>query len=226
MKFQTISIIIPVYNEEKFIVQTIKNVFKARSFGLNKEIIVVDDGSTDQTFKNIKNIKNIPLVLIHKENNIGKGAAVRDGISRSTGEIVLIQDADWEYDPADYVKLLNPILKDQADVVYGNRFHTKKSLVNLVLTSLSNLTTGLKLNDMETGYKVFKKNVIKSIVDQIKSNGFDFEPEITSKISRIKNLKIKEVNINYQPRNYKQGKKINFFDGIMTIISIFKYRYL
>lgn len=237
-----ISIVIPVYNEEKFINQTLTAVVSANSSCFSKEIIVVDDGSKDKSKSEIKkfvgNFKKksgVSFVLIFKEKNEGKGAALKDGFLASTGDIVLVQDADLEYSPEDYPSLLEPFLKNGADVVYGSRLVTNRPhrvlyfwhyQVNLLLTTLSNILTNLTLTDMETGYKVFKGNIIRHIAKKLKSKRFGFEPEITARISKIKGIKIYEVGISYLGRTYEEGKKISWKDGVKAIWEIVKYNLL
>jgi len=238
MKYKKLSIIIPVYNEEKFIETVINQVLEANSLGLKKEIIIVDDGSFDQTKIKIENKikklkkRQVKIKAIFKKKNEGKGVAVKDGILSSTGDIVLIQDADLEYDPSDYPILLEPFFKYQADVVYGSRFITHRphrvlyfwhSLGNFLLTTFSNFFTNLNLTDMETGYKVFRGDLIRKIAKKLKSKRFGFEPEITAKIAKIKNIKIYEVGISYFGRTYKEGKKINWIDGIKTFFEIIRF---
>jgi glycosyltransferase involved in cell wall biosynthesis len=238
MKYKKLSIIIPVYNEEKFIETVINKVLEANSLGLKKEIIIVDDGSFDQTKIKIENKikklkkRQVKIKVIFKKKNEGKGIAVKDGVLSSTGDIVLIQDADLEYDPSDYPILLEPFFKYQADVVYGSRFITHRphrvlyfwhSLGNFLLTTFSNFFTNLNLTDMETGYKVFRGDLIRKIAKKLKSKRFGFEPEITAKIAKIKNIKIYEVGISYFGRTYKEGKKINWIDGIKTFFEIIRF---
>jgi glycosyltransferase involved in cell wall biosynthesis len=238
MKYKKLSIIIPVYNEEKFIETVINQVLEANSLGLKKEIIIVDDGSFDQTKIKIENKikklkkRQVKIKAIFKKKNEGKGAAVKKGVLSSTGDIVLIQDADLEYDPSDYPILLEPFFKYQADVVYGSRFITHRphrvlyfwhSLGNFLLTTFSNFFTNLNLTDMETGYKVFRGDLIRKIAKKLKSKRFGFEPEITAKIAKIKNIKIYEVGISYFGRTYKEGKKINWIDGIKTFFEIIRF---
>lgn len=236
MPIKTLSIIIPVYNEEKFIEKTIKKVFNAESLGLRKEIIIIDDGSTDGT-KNIlkkieKKYQNKNLKIIYKNKNEGKGSALKLGFLKSRGDIVLIQDADLEYNPEDYPRLLEPFLKNNIDVVYGSRFVSNQPhrvlyfwhyLANLFLTLLSNALTNLNLTDMETGYKVFNGKLIRKIAPKLESKKFGFEPEITAKIAKIKGIKIYEVGISYWGRTYQEGKKIGWKDGIRAIWEIIKY---
>jgi len=238
MKYKKLSIIIPVYNEEEFIETVINKVLEANSLGLKKEIIIVDDGSFDQTKIKIENKikklkkRQVKIKAIFKKKNEGKGAAVKNGVLSSTGDIVLIQDADLEYDPSDYPILLEPFFKYQADVVYGSRFITHRphrvlyfwhSLGNFMLTTFSNFFTNLNLTDMETGYKVFRGDLLRKIAKKLKSKRFGFEPEITAKIAKIKNIKIYEVGISYFGRTYKEGKKINWIDGIKTFFEIIRF---
>ena len=234
MKFKKISIIIPVFNEEKFIAKIINKVIKANVLNLKKEIIIVNDGSTDKTkniiSKIIKNKKNI--ALINQVKNLGKGAALKHGFLKSIGDIVLIQDADLEYDPSDYPLLIRPFIENDVDVIYGSRFISNQPhrvlfywhyLANIFLTTLSNIFTNLNLTDMETGYKVFRGNIIRQLASDLRSKRFGFEPEITAKISKIENVRIYEVGISYFGRTYKEGKKINWLDGIKAIWEIIKF---
>ncbi len=239
----TLSIVIPCYNEEQFIEKTLSKVFSANSLNLKKELIVVDDGSKDETASSIKNAlrklhpkhDNVTVKTIFKKQNLGKGSALKDGFKISTGDIVLIQDSDLEYNPEDYPLLLEPFLKNDADVVYGSRFISTRPhrvlyfwhyQINLFLTMLSNIFTNLNLTDMETGYKVFKGELIREIADKLESQRFGFEPEITARISKIKGLKIFEVGISYSGRTYEEGKKIGWKDGIKAIWEIIKFNLL
>ncbi len=228
-----LSIIIPCYNEEKLITAILDKVLQGTlKYDLEKEIIVVNDGSADGTAETLKNFvtQNSYIHIIHQEKNLGKGAAIRSALTKVSGEVIIIQDADLEYDPNDYNKLLQPIVEGYADVVYGSRFigdgphrvlfffHT---IGNKLLTFLSNLFTGLNLTDMETGYKMFKTEIIKQI--NLKENRFGFEPEVTAKLSHIKNIRFYEVGIAYYGRTYTEGKKINWKDGFSALWCILKY---
>ncbi len=231
--FKSLSIVIPVYNEESTIAEMIKRVKKAPSFQLKKEIVVVDDGSTDRTAKVLKKTKGIKVVRLKK--NQGKGTAIRTGLGQASGDILLIQDADLEYNPDEYRLLLQPILKGFADVVYGSRFvtyHPHRVLYfwhtvgNRFLTSFSNMLTNLNLTDMETGYKVFTREVIRKILPRLTAQRFGIEPEITArvaKLSRLDGVRIYEVGISYFGRTYKEGKKVNWKDGLQAIWQIFRY---
>ena len=222
-----ISIIIPCYNEINTIEKIIDKILLQETF--DKEIIIIDDNSTDGTRDLLESIKDKYSKLIINSKNYGKGYSIKQGISNATGDIILIQDADLEYDPSDYERLIRPIILDNADVVFGSRFvgaGEKRvlffwhSLGNKFLTLLSNMFTNLNLTDMESGYKVFKSDVIKNI--DLNENRFGFEPEITAKISR-ENLRIYEVGIKYYGRKYSDGKKITWKDGISAIKCIIKY---
>ena len=222
-----LSIIIPVFNE----VNTIANIIqKVQSADYDKEIIVVDDASTDGTKDVLQKLSQQPKIKIfYHERNRGKGAAIRTAIKNITGNITIIQDADLEYDPVDYTILLKPIIDGRADVVYGSRFQGGPHRVlffwhylgNKFLTLFSNMMTNLNLTDMETGYKAFKSNVIKNI--SLSSDRFGFEPEVTAKIAHNNNYKIYEVPISYSGRDYSEGKKIGWKDGVAAIYFILKY---
>ena len=230
-----VSIIIPVFNEANTILKILKKIKKIKK--INKEIIIINDGSTDDTKKIIeKKCKGLFNKLISYKNNRGKGYACRKGLKTVTGKIVIIQDADLEYDPKDYLKLLNPILKKKTNVVYGSRvlkggvrirprsFDVVVRLsANHFLTFLSNILNNHNLTDAHTCYKVFKSNLIKKI--NLYEDGFNFCPEITAQFSKI-NERIHEVPINYYGRTHDQGKKIYFSDGIKAIYALFKYNIL
>ena len=225
-----LSIIIPCYNEYRTIstiLEKIKNVNN-----LDKEIIIIDDFSTDGTKEILQNIKDLNgIQVLYNEKNFGKGYCIKKGIEKSSGEIIIIQDADLEYDPEDIPKLINPIKTGNADVVYGSRFigsDEKRvlffwhSLGNKFLTTLSNMFTNLNLTDMECCYKAFKSDVIKDV--QLKENRFGFEPEITAKISK-KDIRIYEIGIKYFGRKYSEGKKITWVDGFRAIYCIIFYSF-
>ena len=227
MKEKKLSVIIPCYNEQDSICDLVNKVLASQIE--KKEIIIVDDNSTDNT-KEILELYIKPLVskIIYHDKNKGKGASLRTGIEHATGDAVIIQDADLEYDPNDYPRLVEPIFNGEADVVYGSRCLNQKRkgylanrLANSFLTNLSNLFTGLHLSDMETCYKCFRREVIQSVV--LEEDRFGFEPEVTSKLAK-KGIKTVEVPISYNPRTREEGKKINFMDGVRAIYCILKYR--
>ena len=225
-----LSIVIPVYNEKSFIRTIIDAVKNADIGSLEKEIVVVDDCSIDGTREILKNeIEAQVDKIIYKEKNEGKGAALRTGFEFASGDFVIVQDADLEYDPNEYMKLLDPILQGKADVVYGSRFIGSEPhrvlffwhyVGNNILTQLSNMFTNLNLTDMETCYKVFRKEVLDSVT--IEQARFGFEPEITAKVAKG-NWRIYEVGISYSGRNYDEGKKIGWKDGVQAILCILKY---
>ncbi len=232
MKDARLSIIIPVYNEA----ETLPVIFKKLRevpYGIETEFVFIDDSSKDNSQALIKEFsEKFPDVVFHfQDRNQGKGAAIRRGISLASGDIIIIQDADLEYEPRDIPALLRPILEDEADVVYGSRFKISGSQVhrtwhrlgNRFLTAFSNLCSGLYFSDMETCYKMFRADIIKNIV--LDSDRFGFEPEITAKISRL-NLRVLEVPIHYYPRSYQQGKKIGWKDGFAALWHIVRYNFL
>ena len=227
-----LSILMPVYNEMATIGTIIPRVMASET-GCDKELVIVDDCSTDGTRNFLQRLaaEGRPgmKVILH-ERNQGKGAAIRTGLQHVGGDLVLIQDADLEYDPADYPKLLEPILNGQADVVYGNRFHGGvhrvlyfwHALGNQGLTFLSNLLTNLNLSDMEVGYKVFRADVLKRFT--LRSNRFGFEPEVTAKVAKL-GCRIYEVPIAYHGRTYAEGKKITWKDGFSALWCLIRYRF-
>lgn len=229
-----LSIVIPVYNEAPYIRAILDRVVSCElPAGVGKEILVINDGSLDRTESEILSfISDHPLEIKYftHPKNLGKGAAIKTGFHQATGSYVLIQDSDLEYNPKDYAALLEPMLQDLADVVYGSRFVSGKphrvlffwhSVGNRFLTFLSNMFTNLNLTDMETCYKVFRKEVIDKI--RLKENRFGFEPEITARIARIPGIRIYEVGISYSGRTYKEGKKIKWKDGLWAIYCILRY---
>jgi glycosyltransferase involved in cell wall biosynthesis len=230
-----LSVVIPAYNESALIKEVLKNV--TDNLDLNKitnEIIVVDDSSKDDTIEKVKQfIEDNPdqhIHLIESKPNRGKGFAIRQGIEKAVGEFLIIQDADHEYDPREYPKLLAPLIENKADVVYGSRFAGGNphrilffwhSIGNKFLTFVSNAFTNLNLTDMETGYKVFRTPMIQQL--KLRENRFGIEPEMTAKISRIPLVRIYEVGISYYGRTYDEGKKINWKDGFRAIWCVLKY---
>ncbi|PWT89463.1 MAG: glycosyl transferase [Acidobacteria bacterium] len=222
-----LSIIIPVYNEEATIQKVVDRVLATPN---EKQIIIVDDASGDGSRKAIESLNFPGVEKYFHEKNQGKGAAIRTALSKVKGDVVIIQDADLEYDPADYGALLQPIIDGKADVVFGSRFvgYPRRvlffwhSLGNQFLTLLANMLNDLNLSDMETGYKVFTRQVVEKL--RIHSNRFGFEPEFTAKVARAR-FRIYEVPISYSGRSYKEGKKITWRDGIAALFWIFRYRF-
>ncbi len=223
-----LSVVIPVYNEKKTLSELICRVEAVK---LEKEIIIVDDASTDGTRDLLKKYEEQErFKVIYQSKNAGKGSALRAGFDKAEGEIIIVQDADLEYDPKEYPLLIEPILDGRADVVYGSRFLGGTHRVfffwhyvgNKVLTTLSNMCTNLCLTDMETGYKVFRRTVLDSFI--LKCNRFGFEPEFTSKVARHA-FRVYEVPISYSGRGYEEGKKINWKDGVAALWFIFRFRF-
>lgn len=237
-KVATLSVVIPVYNEKGTWRELLNRVLEVPLEDLQREIILVDDGSSDGTRDELRQFEKelnegrfshagSRFQIIFQQRNAGKGAALRTGFQAATGDMVIIQDADLEYDPGDYSIVIRPILEGEADVVYGSRFaekgrkgYWKNYLANRFLTMLSNLTTGQKLTDMETCYKVFRREIIQSI--PLEQNRFGFEPEVTAKLSK-RGIRIHERPIRYYSRTHDEGKKIGWKDGVKAIWCIFKY---
>jgi glycosyltransferase involved in cell wall biosynthesis len=229
-----LSVIIPAYNENKTILDILQKVAGLKITGIETEIIVVNDCSTDDTAVLVEHFisghSGRDIKLVNQEKNQGKGAAIHRGIDLASGDYLIIQDADLEYDPEEYRDLLKPLLNGHADVVYGSRFMGSNphrilffwhSIGNKILTSLSNMFTNLNLTDMETCYKLFRSDIIKKI--NLKEKRFGFEPEVTAKIARVPGIRIYEVGISYYGRTYEEGKKINWKDGFRAIYCILKY---
>lgn len=233
-----VSVVIPVYNEAATVQSLVSLVVNAPlPAGLDREVILVNDCSIDGTREKLEELPRLfpetRFQILHKPVNQGKGAALRDGFKLATGEVVLIQDADLEYDPADYPRLLEPIVEGRADVVFGSRFMSGEphrvlyfwhSLANRMLTTLSNMFTNLNLTDMEVCYKVFRKSVLDRVT--IECNRFGFEPEITAKIASLRpRLRIFEVGVAYYGRSYEEGKKITWRDGIKAVLTILRFAF-
>ncbi len=228
-KKPVLSIIVPVYNEEKTVLPLLNKVQSVRLMGLQKQIIVVNDGSVDGTAALLTKIRGKNIQIFHHEKNKGKGAAIRTAIPHTTGDYVVIQDADLEYDPSDYEKLLVPLLDGSADVVYGSRFlglHRAflfwHYVGNKFLSFVTNVLYNTILTDMETCYKIFKGDIIRGL--KLRSNRFEFEPEVTAKILK-RGHKLFEIPISYHGRGFEEGKKITWRDGISALFALVRYRF-
>jgi glycosyltransferase involved in cell wall biosynthesis len=234
-----LSVVIPVYNEQATVQTLVRRVVEAPlPPGMSREIVCVNDHSTDGTAARLDELPGlfpgVPFQVVHKPHNQGKGAALRDGFARATGDVVLVQDADLEYDPNDYLRLLEPIARGNADVVYGSRFvsggphrvlYFWHTLGNKVITFMSNMFTNLNLTDVEVCYKVFRRDVLRRI-GPLKCDRFGFEVEVTAKVARLRPpVRIFEVGISYYGRSYEEGKKITWKDGIKAILAIVRFRF-
>ena len=226
-----LTVVVPVYNEAATIAEVLKTVLAQP---VVQEVIVVDDASSDGTWKNLQELvkQDTRIKIFHHEKNQGKGAALRMGFSKATAPIVIVQDADLEYDPHEFPVVVRPIITGKADVVFGSRFQGTgahrvlyfwHSVGNRGLTTLSNMCTNINLTDMEVGYKAFRREIIQQI--KIEENRFGFEPEITAKVSKIKDIRIYEVPISYYGRTYAEGKKIGWKDGVRALWCIIKYNF-
>ncbi len=228
-KYETVSIVIPVYNERSTIEQVISQVQVAPSLNLRKEIILVDDYSTDGSRELLKNINNPALKVFYHGHNQGKGAALKTGFEHATGDIIVVQDADLEYDPADIQKVLDPFFNMNAEVVYGSRYLNPgkqlafwHSFFNKLFTRVGNLLIGQRITDLMTCYKAFTKPVLQSFLPALESKRFGFEPEVTARVSRL-GYKIIEVPVSYNPRSHTEGKHMNLKGQLESLSSLLKY---
>lgn len=238
MAVNSLSVLVPVYNEELIVKSALEQLLAVKLINdITLEIIVVDDGSKDNTIKEIESVinenKDRNIQLIKHEKNKGKGAALHTGIKAASGDYIIVQDADMEYDPNEFNVLLKPVVNGRADVVYGSRFMGGNphrilffwhSIGNKMLTFLSNASTNLNLTDMETCYKLFRSDILKGL--KLKEKRFGFEPEVTAKMSRVQGVRVYEVGVSYYGRTYAEGKKINWKDGVRAIYCILKYGFL
>jgi glycosyltransferase involved in cell wall biosynthesis len=230
--------VIPVFNEAKTIHELVRRVVVAPvPPGVDREVVCVDDASTDATRDRLAELPGlfpqVPVRVLHQPVNRGKGAALRAGFAEARGDIILVQDADLEYDPDDYPKLLEPIVEDRADVVYGSRFIGSEphrvlyfwhSVANRTLTLMSNMMTNLNLTDMEVGYKVFRASVLRRVT--LVCDRFGFEPEVTQKIAKLRpRIRVYEVGVSYHGRSYEEGKKITWVDGVKAVLTIIRFRF-
>lgn len=237
-KFKKISIIVPVFNESDNVKEVIKRVLNAPMCGLQKEIVLIDDGSNDGSTEIVKRLKVKGVKKIFHKTNRGKGASVRDGFKAATGDVVIIQDADLEYNPDEIQLLVKPIVTGLADVVYGSRFVSDRPhrvlyfwhwVSNSILTFVSNALTNLNLTDMESGYKAFSMDIVKKIAPNLESDRFGFEPEVTARVARLarrRDVRIYEVGISYSGRTYSEGKKIKWYDAVYAFWYLLKYNIL
>ena len=229
--FKTISILVPVYNEKKTIIQCLDRIISSDTMGLEKEIIVSDNCSTDGTVELLKKYSHPKVKCHYKEKNQGKGANIKNALSYANGDLILFQDSDLEYSPENYPDLIRPFFENNADVVYGSRLTRAKTIKivgfpnymgNKIFTFLANLLFNMIFTDIATGYKIFRKDVIKSL--KIYSNGFEIEPEITAKISKNKKLNVFEVPISIYSRSYQEGKKVRWWDFLIYVYTLIKWR--
>lgn len=230
--FKKLSVLIPVYNEKNTIKECVENVLKADTLGMELEIIISDNNSNDGTKEILKTFRDDRIKVLYKNENTGKGANIKNALNFATGEIVLFQDSDLEYSPNDFAELLKPFFKLNADVVYGTRFSRSKVtrivgfpnyVANNIFTFLANLLYNKIFTDIATGYKVFRSEIIKSL--NIVSNGFEIEPEITAKISKINKIKIYEVPISINSRDYDEGKKVRWWHFFTYVYTLIRWRF-